>query len=131
MTPLTMPHVILFETNCLSNSSDVDEVISLYEGVGYDKIYREENDTLLQLNLKKLKSKNQFTDELDKYYIIDYPAGYSPYGLPHENTLEAAQEYCRKNKYSGVTLQNGIYQVRSGPYLKYSSDIPCKSWLFV
>lgn len=131
MTPLTMPHVILFETNCLSKSSDVEEVISLYEGVGYDKIYRNADDTMLQLNLRRLRSKRQFTDQIDKYYIMDYPAGYSPYSLPHENTLEAAQDYCRKNNYSGVTFQDGVYQVRSGPYLKYCSEIPCRSWAFM
>jgi hypothetical protein len=129
MTPLTMPHVILFETNCLSKNTDVDHVISLYEGIGYDKIYRNSDDTMLQLNLQRV-AKSQFSDEIDKYYIMEYPRGYSPQNLPHENTLEAAKEYCRQNKYSGVTFQDGVYGVRSGKYLKYS-DIPCRSWVFV
>ena len=130
LTPLTMPHVILFESNCLSKHADIEEVISLYKGIGYDLIYKNADDTLLQLNLNR-RAKTQFTEALDNYYIIDYPPGYSPKNLPHENTLEAAQDFCRQNNYSGVTFQDGQYQVRSGKFLKYCSDIPCRSWAFV
>lgn len=129
MTPLSMPHVILFESNSMSEPSDVDEIISLYEGKGYNLISRGE-DTLLRLNLTKC-AKTQFTDELQKYYIDDYPMGYYINALPHANTLSAAQEFCRANGYSGVTLQDGIYQVRSGKYLNYHSTIPCVSWVLV
>jgi hypothetical protein len=130
LTPLTMPHVILFESNCLTKTDDIDEVISLYKGIGYDMIYRNNNDTLLQLNLTRL-TKTQFTEELDKYYIMDYPPEYNPQNLPHENTLEAAQDFCRKNKYSGVTFQDGLYEVRAGKYMKYCSTVPCRSWALV
>jgi hypothetical protein len=128
MTPLIMPHVILFESNVLSVTSDIDEIISLYQGKGYDLISRDENDTLLKRNLTA-GAKTQFTDELPKYYIIDYPSGYDMWNLPHENTLSAAQEFCRANGYSGVTLQDGVYQVRSGKYLNYHSTLPCVSWV--
>jgi hypothetical protein len=130
ITPLTMPHVILFESNCLTKDDDVQEILSLYKGIGYDVIYKNADDTLLQLNLQSRK-KTQFTEEMTKYYIMDHPPGYSLQNLPHENTLEAAQDFCRKNMYSGVTLQDGLYQARSGKYLKYSSDVPCSSWAFV
>jgi FkbM family methyltransferase len=127
MTALTMPHVIFFESNILTRSSEIDEVISLYQGKGYDLISRGE-DTLLKLNLTK-SAKTQFTDGLSNYYILEYPPGYSVDTLPHENTLSAAQEYCRTNGYSGVTFQDGTYQVRSGKYMNYCSTIPCISWV--
>jgi hypothetical protein len=128
ITPFTMPHVILFESNILSSISDVDEIISLYEGKGYDVIYRRE-DTLLYRNLTK-GVKTQFTEKIPEYYIMDYPPGYTIESLPHENTLSAAKEFCRNGNYSGITLQDGIYQVRSGKYIHYCSTIQCASWVY-
>ena len=118
-----LPHVILFETNTLSNIDEVNQIISLFQSKGYDLISRN-HDTTLQLNLQKLQKKNIFSEGIARYFIMEYPPNYDIKQLPHENTLEAAQEYCVKHNCSGVTLQDGIYQVRGGKYLQFhNSDI--------
>ena len=123
-----LPHVIQFESNVLSSDEDVDEIISLFLNKGYSLIEKKD-DTILKLNLKKL-SKQRFTDAIHKYYIADYPSNYNIRNLPHENTLESAKEYCRQHNYSGVTFENGIYQVRDGKYIHYfNGDI--RSWIFI
>jgi len=125
-----LPHVILFESNVLINPSDIDEVVELYTNFGYDLIFRN-NDTQLQLNLQKLKNKSIFTECIKNYYIMDYPLNYNILKLPHENTLESAMEYCRKHNYSGITLQDNIYQVRNGKYIQYYEDETIISWIYL
>lgn len=61
---------------------------------------------------------------------MDYPSNYDIDDLPHDNTLEDAQRYCLENNYSGVTLQGGIYQVRSGKYLEFH-DSNIYSWILL
>jgi hypothetical protein len=125
-----LPHVILFECNVLSKTSDVDDIINLYTEKGYDLISKD-GDAKLQLNLQKLKNKSRFTNSISNYYIINYPPNYDVNNLPHENTLEDAQKYCIENNYSGVTFQNGRYEVRKGPYLYYFKDNSVISWIYV
>lgn len=125
-----LPHFIQFESNVLSTNESVDEIISLFSGIGYDLIDKNTSDTFLRLNLKKLSNKNKYTQAIKNYYIMDYPANYSITNLPHANTLESAKEYCLRNNYSGVTLENGIYQVRNGKYIDYHEG-NIYSWIYM
>jgi hypothetical protein len=125
-----LPHVILFESNTLSTRDDVDEIIKLYIEKGYDLILRG-TDTKLQLNLKKLKYKSQFSNGIHNYYIMDYPSNYNTHELPHENSLEGAKDYCIKHNCSGITLQDSIYQVRNGIYINYYKDDNLVSWIYL
>jgi FkbM family methyltransferase len=127
---IQLPHVILFESNVLINKNDIDEVIDLYLEKGYDLIFRN-NDTQLQLNLKKVKNKSMFTEGIKKYYIMDYPLNYDILNLPHENTLESAKEYCIDHNCSGITFQDNIYQVRDGKYIQYYDDKDIISWIYL
>jgi hypothetical protein len=121
------PHVVYFESNVLTPAEDVTRVID--EFAAYDVIERG-HDTKLQLNLKKLKNKQGFTQSLHKYYIMNYPDNYNVSSLPHANTLEGAQAYCVEHQCAGVTFQDNIYQVRDGPYLKFY-DMDIWSWVYV
>ena len=124
-----LPHVIQFESNVLSTNESITETIDLFIGMGYELISRGE-DTLLKLNLTQLRNKTNFTSQISNYFIIDYPLNYNVSNLPHENTLEGAKEYCIKHNCSGITLQDGIYQVRNGKHLKYfKGDI--YSWVYL
>lgn len=125
-----LPHKILFESNVLSTEQDVTNIIALYEDKGYDLITRDQ-DTTLQLNLQKIKHKSMFTNGIQRYYIMDYPSNYDPLRLPHLNTLESAKEFCVAHNCSGITLQNGIYEVRNGKYMKPYDDTTIVSWIYV
>ena len=124
-----LPHLIQFESNELTNREDTNHIISLFTNVGYDLI-KEGHDTMLKLNLKKIKNKMEYTPAIKNYYIMDYPLNYSLSKLPHENTLESAKEYCKNHNCSGITLQDGIYQVRNGNHINYfKGDV--YSWIFI
>ena len=123
-----LPHVILFESNELSNYEDINNIITLFKNIGYDLIANG-HDTILKLNLKNIKNKTKYTSEIKNYYIMDYPLNYNLINLPHENSLESAKEYCIKHNYSGITLENGIYQVRNGKYINYFKGV--NSWIFI
>ena len=125
-----LPHLIFFESNILSKTEDVDIIINLFMTKGYELIDRN-HDTTLKLNLKKLINKTTFTLAIKKYYIMDYPDNYDINRLPHENTLESAKEYCILNNCSGITYQDGIYQVRNGKYMDYFNDDNICSWVFI
>jgi hypothetical protein len=124
-----LPHVILFESNILTNKEDVEEIIDLFTKKGYVLIHRG-HDTILHLNLTRLQDKSGFSEAFQHYYIMEYPPDYDIKALPHKNTLEGAKEYCIKHTCSGVTYQDGIYQVRNGPYMKYFKG-SCVSWVFL
>jgi hypothetical protein len=124
-----LPHVILFESNHLAPNESVEQIIDLFSKIGYDLFERDAYDTTLKLNLNNLKNKKTFTSEIKKYYIMDSPLNYSPWS--HDNTLESAKDYCVKHNYSGVTLQDGVYQVRSGKYMNYYDDDRICSWIFI
>jgi FkbM family methyltransferase len=124
-----LPHVIMFESNVLTDEQSVNDIIELFTKKGYELISKND-DTILKLNLKKLENKQNFSNEIKKYYIMDLPEDYNVRDLPHENSLEGAKDYCVKHNCSGVTLQDGIYQVRNGKYIKYfNGDVSC--WLFL
>lgn len=125
-----LPHKILFESNCLSNETEINEIITLYESKGYDLIYKD-NDTLLKLNLNKILNKTKFTKGIRSYYIMDYPPNYDEQNHPHLNTLESAKKYCIQHNCSGVTLEAGVYSVRSGKYMNYYNDSSLISWVYL
>jgi len=124
-----LPHVIQFESNVLSSSEAVNHIIRAFQNIGYDLLFKD-HDTVLKLNLNRIRNKTKYTGAIKNYYIMDYPLNYSVSNLPHENTLEGAKEYCTKHGCSGITLQDGIYQVRNGKYMNYhKGDI--SSWVFM
>ena len=125
-----LPHMILFESNTLTSDSSVNDIIRLSEEKGYDLINKG-YDTLLMLNLNRLKKKGNFTEAIPKYYIMDYPLNYDQYNPPHENTLAAAKEFCSKCNYSGVTFQGGRYEVRCGKYMKFFDNPETISYIFM
>jgi hypothetical protein len=125
-----LPHIILFESNVLSKHEDINNIITLFTDIGYDLVYKNKDDTQLKLNLRKLKNKKKFTEEIKNYFIMEYPLNYSLSNLPHKNTLESAKEYCIKHNCSGITLQDGIYQVRNGEYINYVEG-NVYSWIYI
>lgn len=125
-----LPHVILFESNILSDRKSVDKIIELYQTLGYDLLYSE-HDTMLKLNLNNLQNKSSFTNAIENYYIINYPDNYNPVNPPHNNTLEDAKRYCIENNCSGITYQYGRYEVRSGSYIYYYKENGLLSWIYI
>lgn len=125
-----LPHVIKFESNELSTNENVYNIIHKFQSIGYEMFDKNLTDTVLKLNLKKLKNKTKFTPAIQNYYIMDYPLHYSVSNLPHENTLEGAKEYCIEHHCSGVTLDDGVYQVRDGEYMNYVEG-NTSSWVFI
>ena len=123
-----LPHKIIFESNVLTDDVDTDNIISISQDLGYDLITRG-GDTTLKLNLNRVNKKNVFSSELVNYYIEDYPEGYNPNNLPHENTLESAKSYCIEQGFSGVTYQNNRYEVRNGKYINYDITSNISSWV--
>ena len=124
-----LPHVIQFESNVLSKNEDINNTIHLFTNIGYDLIHKGD-DTILKLNIHNIKNRMKYTSAIKNYYIMDYPLNYSLTNLPHDNTLESAKEYCIKHNCSGITLQDGIYQVRNGNYINYSKE-DINSWIFI
>ena len=122
-----LPHEIIFESNELTSEKDTDNIIDISNERGYDLISRD-HDTILRLNLNRIQRAFIFSGEVPFYYIQDYQEGYDPCNLPHENTLEAAKDYCIKHKCSGITYQYGRYEVRSGKYMEYQND-SVSSWI--
>jgi len=126
---LYLPHSIQFESNVLSTNESISQTIDLFISIGYEVLSMGE-DTVLALNLKKLTNKTQYTQAINNYYIPSYPSNYSLSSLPHENTLDGAKKYCIEHNCTGITLQDGIYQVRDGKHLKYfKGDI--QSWVYL
>jgi len=124
-----LPHVVLFESNILSKEIDVKEIINILQYIGYDLV-QSNHDTILKLNLTKLRNKSKFT-KIENYCVMEYPAEYNPDYLPYENTLEHAQQYCIENGYTAVTYQNNRYEVRVGKYIQYHNDFDITSWIYI
>jgi hypothetical protein len=125
-----LPHVILFESNSLSERDRIIETIENLEKKGYELV-KSEHDTLLKLNLKKVLNKCKFSEKIEHYYISDYPQDYNPENMPHGNTLDDAQQYCKQHGYSGVTFQNNRYEVRNGKHLRYQNTSELASWIYI
>jgi len=125
-----LPHKIIFESNVLTNPKDIEKIITMAESCGYDLISNG-NDTVLQLNIQKMNRTLEYSDVMSNYIIEEYPTNYNPEKLPHENSLDAAKEYCIKHRCSGVTYIENRYEVRNGKYTKYHSDSDTKSWILL
>ena len=125
-----LPHKIIFESNELTKKEDTDNIIKISQEIGYDLI-SSGGDTIIKLNLNKLHKTFIFSSKLVNYYVEDYPDGYDPTNLPHENTLEAAKQYCLKHKYSGITYQHNRYEVRNGDYINYHEEPNLISWILL
>jgi hypothetical protein len=125
-----LPHKILFESNSLSNSDDILLIIQSLEKMGYDLVYST-TDTMLELNLKKIKKNNTFSEEIKNYFIYNYPENYDANVLPHENTLEGAKKYCIDNNFTGVVYQDGYYTVRTGDKLYYKKENNLSTFLLL
>lgn len=123
-----LPHKIIFESNILTDKKDVSNIIEISQKIGYDLI-DSGDDTTLKLNLNKIHKTFTFSSKIPNYYINNYPEGYDPDNLPHENTLEAAKEYCIKFKCSGITYQYNRYEVRNGNYIDYFNNPALLSWI--
>jgi hypothetical protein len=129
--PQLFPQMIQFESNANITQSDVTQLTGSLEQIGYSLVSRGE-DTILRLNLHK-RSGHTFTVAFHNYYIPLYPLNY--HHTLHENTLESAQQYCMRHNCSGVTLQDGQYQVRYGdnmlPVPKHMANMNIISWAMV
>lgn len=133
-----LAHKIIFESNELSNEDDVISLIQKCKKRGYELIqYGYDSskygyNTILELNLTLLKNRSKFTDEINNFYLAEYPPNYNTSKIPHENTLDAAQRYCQLHGFGGVTFENGKYEVRLGRRLnKNVSNTSNKSWINV
>jgi len=115
-----LPHVIQFESNVLTPAEEVDKMIDLFSTVGYD-VTSKGHDTVLSLNLQKA-NKTMYTA------VPNYVIRGSNSDPPHE-TLEGAKQYCTAHLCSGITLEDGVYQVRNGKHIEYSKGA-C-SWVFI
>ena len=125
-----LPHKIIFESNELTKKEDTDNIIKISQEIGYDLI-SSGGDTILKLNLNKIHKTFIFSSKIANYYVEDYPNGYDPANLPHENTLESAKQYCIKYKCSGITYQNNRYEVRNGNYINYYKEPNLLSWILL
>lgn len=120
---INLPHKILFETNELTNESDIKKIINISKKIGYDLISKN-NDTILKLNLNKIKKNNIFSKKIKNYYIENNNK------TTCKNNLRDAKKYCVENNFSGITYENGIYSIRNGNYINYCN---CKvsSWIYL
>ena len=130
------PHQLIFETNILSDQETVHKLIARLITNGYDIVQSSTGggatDTFLRLNLQRLKYKSAFTMELPGYNLAGYLEGYDPANPPHENTPDAAADYCKAHGASGITRVDERFEVRNGPYLtRETSGAAVVSWVYV
>jgi hypothetical protein len=69
---------------------------------------------------------------MENYYITDYLPGYEPNNAEHENTLKSAMQYCVKHGGTGVTFENGRFEVRGGSYVRFfDNGTVSRSWVYL
>lgn len=131
-----LPHVVQFESNLLTDSQLIQDLIMLMKSKGYE-LMSKGNDTIMRLNLKKMRNKSVgLTEQIPNYFIEEYPPGYDPDNMPHANTFRDAITYSFKHNCTGVTYNRypGRYEVRNGRKITYheSGDgVPVfTSWIF-
>ena len=128
------PHEIKFETNCLSDPEKLHSLIAKLITNCYDieSSCTRGGDTILRLNIHRIKNRSRFTDPVVGYFLPNYPKGYDVYNRPHSNSLESAKKHCEKICAGGVTFQNGNFDVRDGNVLmKYKTDQTLRSWIYL
>lgn len=125
-----LPHNIIFETNNLSNIKDIQNIWDIANSLGYELVaFAKDFNTIFRLNLHKMKRFFHTFLKIQNYYIEGYPENYDPKNLPHENTLDDAKNYCKKYKYTGITYENGRYEVRNGNYIEYKENKELLTWV--
>lgn len=132
--PEQWPHQIIFESNKLSDSETIHQLIAKVILMGYDIVSCQTgggaSDTHLRLNLNRLKGERSNIQTAKGYYLEGYPKGYQPDTPPHDNSVEAALAHAAQIGAAGVTLQYGRYEVRQGRYLQHSvKDLKVQSWI--
>ncbi len=118
--PHLLANTIIFESNILSNSKDVDDIIDRFKDFGY-RVLLKAHDTMVTRIL--------FDDEIFQTYLLGYPPNFNPLKLPYENNLDEAKKWCIENKCGGVTYQYGRYEVRVGKIPIPTNDVNIKSWV--
>ena len=112
-----LPFKIQFESNILTKKEHTLEIINLLKNFGYDLI-SSSIDTIMVLNLKKIKKKNIFTGPILNYYIPTYNKYLE---VNKFKTLDEAKDICIKYKCSGITYQNNMFEVRNGTTIEYDN----------
>lgn len=115
-----LPFKIQFESNILTKKEHIDEIINLLKNLGYETISSSVN-TIMKLNLKKIKKKFIFTGPILNYYIPTYNKYLEVNKLHKFKTLEEAKNMCIKYKCTGVTYQNNMFEVRNGTTINYDN----------
>jgi len=126
-----LPFELFFECNVLTDETIINDMLVVLSEKGYDLIKKDDSDANLRLNLQKVQNKSRFSTKMDKYYITDYLPGYDPLNPGHANDLKSAMKYCVENGGTGVTWEDGRYQVRGGPYMFYYDSPNLKSWVYL
>ena len=119
--PSFLADIIKFESNKLTNSYEVDNIISRLTNLGY----RIESHTRSDVVMTKIN----FTNVIPNTYLSEYPYNYNIKNLPHHNTLEGAMKWCLENNGGGITYQNNRYEVRKNQIPRLGCDINIKSWI--
>mgnify|MGYP001381563080 CR=1 FL=1 len=109
-----LPHEIKFESNILTNKNNLHDIINCYISIGYDLIYSK-NDTLMKLNLKKIKNKKNFI-YIENYTIINN----NKYKNIYFDNIDFANKFCIENNSSGYYIKNNLYYIIDGNYLAYN-----------
>lgn len=115
-----LPFKIQFESNILTKKEHTLEIINLLKNLGYELIVSN-IDTIMVLNLKKIKKKNVFTGPILNYYIPSYNKYLEVNKLHKFKTLDEAKDICIKYNCTGVTYQNNIFEVRDGTTIQYDN----------
>lgn len=129
------PHLLVFETNILSDQGAVHSLIARLITVGYDIVRAStgggDTDTFLRLNLDRLAGKSGFSAQIEGYEFGGYLPGYDPAHPPHANTPEAAAAFCTGHGAAGVSRRDGRFAVHSGPYLTKAQAPGVASWAYL
>ena len=123
-----LPHNIRFESNRLTpNKMTIYNLIRRLQKLGYDLISTSRKaDTILKLNLKKVKKNKVFTEELHNYYL-DYDLKNKTQSI--FNNINDAKKYCIKTNGSGIVIENNTYIVCNNDYLVEKQKSVCYLYL--
>lgn len=119
-----LPHVIKFETNKHTDKYTVINTINKLKQIGYDLIsYDRKSDTIVKLNLNKIKNKTKFTNEIKNYKINDEKR-------IKFNSFEEAKLQCINLNGTGIVKENSNYFICFSDYLE-ESDLDVSVWIYI
>ena len=123
-----LPHNIRFESNRLTpNKMTINNLILRFKKLGYDLISTcRKTDTILKLNLNKIKKNKVFTEELNNYYLNFDLKGKTKNIF---NNIDDAKKYCIKINGSGIVIENNTYIVCTCDYLVEKQKAVCHLYL--